>query len=155
MVLNVCRRSWKSEVLYADLVACPVKAGLDALDRCPIVGENILVVEVPDFVEPGEDFTNRLIEVDPSRLLGLGVLGVEIDEPLLESPPCPRSDRRSPPTAFQCNNRSRRCSPRTGTDSGSGISTLSTSEYAQEMPSSLSAPVSDLDPPDVKDGQRR
>ena len=30
----------------------------------------------------------------------------------------------------------------------------STSEYAQEMPSSLSAPVSDLDPPDVKDGQR-
>jgi hypothetical protein len=39
--------------------------------------------------------------------------------------------------------------------SGSGISTLSTSEYAQEMPSSLSAPVSDLDPPDVKDGQRR
>jgi len=49
----------------------------------------------------------------------------------------------------------RRCSPRTGTDSGSGISTLSTSEYAQEMPSSLSAPVSDLDPPDVKDGQRR
>jgi hypothetical protein len=48
-----------------------------------------------------------------------------------------------------------RCSPRTGTDSGSGISTLFTSEYAQEMPSSLSAPVSDLDPPDVKDGQRR
>jgi hypothetical protein len=25
----------------------------------------------------------------------------------------------------------------------------------QEMPSSLSKPVSDLDPPDVKDGQRR
>lgn len=32
---------------------------------------------------------------------------------------------------------------------------LASSEYPQEMPSSLSVPVSDLDPADVKDDQHR